>query len=379
MRVVADENIPYLEACFGQSAEVVALNGRTLTQSDVRDADALIVRSVTPVTRELLEGSAVRFVGSCTIGIDHVDTDYLDERGISFASAPGSNADSAAQYTLAALLAMAQRKGADLRQQTIGIVGFGNVGSRLKTLLDALGVRTLINDPFLADRGKPGLLPLNEVLQADVVSFHVPLTRGGKYPTYRMINADRLAAMNPETVLINCARGDIVDAQALQQDIQQHGRKVVLDVWPHEPRIDELLLSSVQIGTPHIAGYSFDGKLRGTQMVYQALCEASNIPYQTPQLSLDNPEPIHIPHDATLDEAVAMAVTHSYQILADDTALRELLNEDRHEQGAYFDRLRKHYSVRREFNAYTCHVAQAEIADVLQALGFQVVRESFME
>lgn len=370
MKIVGDENIPYLKACFGHVAEVTALNGRKITRSDVVDADALIVRSVTPVTRELLAGSSVRFVGSCTIGIDHVDTDFLDEKGIAFASAPGSNADSAAQYTLAAMLALEERHAGNLRQATVGIVGCGNVGSRVKALLDALGVRTLVNDPFLQDRGREGLVDLDTALQADIVTLHVPLTRGGKYPTYHLLNADKLNSMNPKAMLINCARGDVIDAAALQADISRNHRHVALDVWPNEPLIDEQLLSMVQIATPHIAGYSFDGKLRGTQMVYQAFCKALGITPQAFALDVDAPDAIVIPVDASVSQAVQQAVRQSYDILADDAALRDMLHEPREHQGAFFDRLRKNYPIRREFSVYPCCGGAPTVQAVLQQLGF---------
>jgi len=374
MKIVADENIPYLQECFGQSAEVLALNGRNINNADLLQADALITRSVTSVTRELLAGTPVRFVGSCTIGIDHVDTDYLDEAGIAFANAPGSNADSAAQYTFSALLALEKRHHFDLREKTVGIVGYGNVGSRLKLLLDALGVRCLISDPFLQERGREGLCELDEVLQADIISFHVPLTRGGKHPTYKMINAALLQSMNPQAMLINCARGDIIDAPALIEDISASGRRVVLDVWPNEPRIDELLLSMVQIATPHIAGYSFDGKLRGTEMVYAAFCKAMNIEYIVPELDIPPPDAIVIAENSGLLEALEQATLRSYHIIEDDRALREMLNEARPAQGAFFDALRKNYAVRREYGAFPCYGGQSEINEVLEKLGFQVHR-----
>lgn len=372
MKIVADENIPYLQECFGQSAEVIALNGRNINNADLLQADALIIRSVTPVTRELLAGTPVRFVGSCTIGIDHVDTDYLDEAGIAFASAPGSNADSAAQYTLSALLALEKRQQFDLREKTVGIVGYGNVGTRLKLLLDALGVRCLVNDPFLQERGRAGLCGLDDVLQADIISFHVPLSRGGPHSTYQMINAQLLQRMNPQAMLVNCARGDIIDAQALIADMSASGRKVVLDVWPNEPRIDELLLSMVQIATPHIAGYSFDGKLRGTKMVYSAFCKAMGVTCTRVELAVPEPEPILIADGASLSEALQQATLRSYDILEDDAALREMLHEARPAQGAFFDALRKNYAVRREYGAFTCYAGSPAINACLAKLGFQL-------
>ncbi|MGM0564743.1 MAG: 4-phosphoerythronate dehydrogenase [Pseudomonadota bacterium] len=371
MKIVADENIPFLHECFGQVGEVVALNGRHLTRSDVADADALIVRSVTRVNRDLLAESPVRFVGSCTIGIDHIDTDYLDERGILFASAPGSNADSAAQYTLCALLTLSERFALDWSQLTLGVIGFGNVGSRVVQLAEALGCKTLACDPPLAERGKEGLASCEQVAsEADVLSFHVPLTRNGRHPTWRMINRDLLERMHERGILINCARGDIIDSEALIEDIGHRGRRAVIDVWPNEPRVDERLLSMVQIATPHIAGYSLDGKLRGTEMVYGAFCRALNIDAPAPAIDLEEPEVIHIPEGASIVEAVLLACRQSYDIVADDEALRELLVQPKAEQGAFFDRLRKHYPVRREFAAYHCQGGSPEARAVLERLGF---------
>ncbi|EDY87284.1 erythronate-4-phosphate dehydrogenase [gamma proteobacterium HTCC5015] len=373
MKIIADENIPYLRECFGQSAEVVSLNGRQLTRSDVKDADALIVRSVTPVDKQLLEESSVRFVGSCTIGIDHIDTDYLDQRGIQFASAPGSNADSAAQYTLCALLTLAQRFSLDLSNTTVGIVGCGNVGSRVKTLAEAVGCRTLLCDPPLAERGRDGFVSLEEVVaNSDITSFHVPLTRKGRHPTWRMIDAKLLEHMPEHGILINCARGDLIDAEALMEDISRHDRRVVLDVWPNEPRIDAKLLSMVQIATPHIAGYSLDGKLRGTEMVYAACCKALGMKYIEPRVDLSRTQPLHLKSQLSEREAIHRACRDSYNIEADDEALRELLIQPSFEQGAFFDRLRKHYPERREFAAYRCHGGSAALRETLSKLGFDI-------
>ena len=374
MKIVADENIPFLDECFGQLGEVVALNGRHLTHEDVLDADALIVRSVTPVTRALLDGSSVRFVGTCTIGIDHVDTDYLDEKCIAFASAPGSNAGSASQYVISALVAMAQRHHFLLADTTLGIIGHGNVGSRVSHLAHLLGMKVLVCDPPLKERGHEGLEDLEAVLQADIITFHVPLTHTGKYPTYHMIDTALLEKMNPNAMLINTARGDIINIPALKKDIGRHGRKVVLDVWPNEPRIDEELLSMIQIGTPHIAGYSHDGKLKGTEMVYQALCHSMGI--ECPPVNTDNHEfsgqtlSISVTEQASLQDAVKEAVLHSYPILEDDKHLRELLNEPPEQQGLFFDNLRRQYGVRREYQAYQY---RGPHSSTLYKMGFQEI------
>ncbi len=372
MKIIADENIPYLQESFGQVAEVEIRHGRHIVHTDLINADALIVRSVTPVRRKLLEDTAVRFVGSCTIGIDHVDTQFLEQSNIAFSNAPGSNADSAAEYTLCALLVMAERVKLDLSTLTVGIVGCGNVGSRVRHLLQSLGCQTRVCDPLLEEQGYSGFVDLDEVLQADVVTFHVPLTSNCKYPTLQMIDADLLSRMPAKTILINTARGDLIVTQDLIDDIANHGRKVVLDVWPNEPSINATLLSMVQIATPHIAGYSFDGKLKGTEMVYQAFCTAMGLEYKLAPMPLEEPPDITISEVANLDEAVIHAALSSYNISMDDNGLRGLLNMPRAEQGAYFDSLRSNYPLRREFSAYRCVGAQPSIAEVLEKLGFQV-------
>jgi erythronate-4-phosphate dehydrogenase len=380
MKIIADENIPAVAQAFGTLGEVTLLPGRSLRAQDVRGADILLVRSVTRVGRELLEGSSVRFIGSATIGFDHVDRDYLQSRAIGFATAPGSNATSAAEYVVSALLALGERKGFRLAGRSVGIVGCGNVGARVRDRLGALGCDCLVNDPPLHERGgQDGFVGLDDILQAEIISVHVPLERAGRHPTWHLIDELFLRRMKPGAVLINTSRGAVVDNAALAAVLaRRRDLSVVLDVWEGEPAIDTALLQKVALGTAHIAGYSLDGKLRGTEMIYRAACDYFGCAPRWDAAAV-------LPAANSLDlrgspggddlERVRAAVFHAYDIRVDDERLRGLLRLPPAERPAGFDRLRKEYPVRREFAATTVHVdsAAGELRKLLQGIGFDVI------
>jgi erythronate-4-phosphate dehydrogenase len=380
MKIIADENIPAVAEAFGTLGEVTLLPGRSLRAQDVRAADVLLVRSVTRVGQELLEGSSVRFVGSATIGFDHVDRDYLQSQGIGFATAPGSNATSAAEYVVSALLALGEREGFRLAGRTVGIVGCGNVGSRVRDRLVALGCDCLINDPPLHERGgQDTFVGLDDILQADIISLHVPLERSGRHSTWHLFDEAVLRRMKPGAVLINTSRGAVVDNAALDALlVQRRDIGVVLDVWEGEPAINTTLLEKVALGTAHIAGYSLDGKLRGTEMIYRAACDyLGRTPHWDAAAAL--------PEANTLDlrslpggddlERVRTAVFNTYDIRADDERLRGLLRLPPAERPAVFDRLRKDYPIRREFAATTVIIDSdaGRLGDLLRGIGFNVV------
>ncbi|OAD19711.1 erythronate-4-phosphate dehydrogenase, partial [Candidatus Thiomargarita nelsonii] len=261
MEIVADENIPFVSTVFASLGEVRTLIGRQINRADLGDAEVLLVRSVTQVDEKLLAGSAVRFVGTATIGLDHIDLDYLSKKNMAFASAQGSNATSAAEYVISALLIIAERQGFQLRDKTVGIIGCGNVGSRVLKKLKALGVECIIHDPPLQEKtDNRDYVDLNTVLCADIITLHVPLTKGGRYPTEHLINADFLAKLQDEVVLVNTSRGAVLDERALLERLAARPTMTtILDVWKNEPNINQLLLQRATLGTPHIAGYSFDG------------------------------------------------------------------------------------------------------------------------
>jgi len=344
MRIVADENIPLLDELFGALGSIQALPGRNIDAIAVEGADALLVRSVTPVDQRLLENSSVRFVGTCTIGTDHIDTAYLNKAGIAFASAPGCNADAVVQYVLSVL---ASTYGDDFLNKTIGIVGAGQVGGRLAHVLAALGVACLVNDPPLQAAGVAGLVSLDEVFtQADAVSLHVPLNQFAEYPSFHLVNAEKLTRLREGALLINSGRGAVVDNLALADWLASAPQnRAVLDVWEGEPEISLPLLAQVGLGTPHIAGYSLEGKMRGTWMIYQALCR-----YLGHQESFcwEDILPAPCQLDVNKDISISGLIRQSYDVSVDDKRMRQSLMEHA-DTGIRFDQMRKTYYQRREF------------------------------
>jgi len=290
MRIVADANIPFVRECLSSVGDVQVLGGREITPQVLANADALLVRSITPVNEQLLKGSNVRFVGTATIGFDHVDRMYLERNRIGFASAPGSNANSAAEYVVAGLLEVARRRGLRLEGKSIGVIGVGNVGSRVARKCEALGMEVRRNDPPLARsvpvraysterltaslQTDPRYVPLDALYECDFITIHTPLTREGIDKTFHLADAGFFSRLKAGAVFVNASRGAVVDSEALKAAIRA-GRleAVVLDVWEGEPDIDVGLLERVDLGTPHIAGYSFDGKVSGMIMIYRSLCE----------------------------------------------------------------------------------------------------------
>lgn len=355
MKIVVDENIPAAQQCFGALGEVILRPGRSLSAADVQDADALIVRSITRVDQALLAGSKVRFVGTATIGVDHVQQDFLQQQGIRFVSAPGCNARSVVEYVITVLLELEATRELDLRGKSIGIIGLGNVGSRLKPVCEQLGLKVLACDPPLQAQGVTGLVSADEAWQADIVTLHVPFSASGPHATQYLGDYQRLRALAPDAVLINTARGAVVDNRALSQVLQERSDlAVVLDVWEGEPLVNRELASQVDIATPHIAGYSHDGKVRGTWMIYSALCDFLQQPVTIAEQDLI-PEQLAVTLDFTrvqpaeLPRTARDVVRRIYSIADDDLGLRASLNQPRELRAQAFDGLRKHYRVRREF------------------------------
>jgi erythronate-4-phosphate dehydrogenase len=361
MRIVADENIPLLDAFFSGIGEIRRYPGRTLDRAAVADADILLVRSVTKVTRELLEGTPVRFVGTCTIGTDHLDLDYFNDAGIQWSSAPGCNARGVVDYVLGSLLTLAEIEGADLTQRTYGVVGAGQVGGRLIKVLRGLGWNVLVCDPPRQAQEGGDYVSLDEIVaRCDVISLHTPLNKTGDLPTWHLFDRARLLALKPGAWLINAARGPIVDNSALRDVLlEREDLQAVLDVWEQEPLVDVELAELCVIGTPHIAGYSLDGRQRGTAQIYQALCAHLG---QSPSISLDDllPKPwlAHVTLDAATDPAWAlnMLCRGVYDPRRDDADLRRSLVGDSASRRLAFDALRKHYPPRREIDSLTVSI-----------------------
>ena len=377
MKIVCDENIPLAGRFFEALGELVYYSGRAISSDNVRDADILLVRSVTCVNEALLAGSRVKFVGTATIGEDHIDKHYLKMQGIGFANAPGCNACSVAEYVLSVIvehaLDMSDEPGMSvLRQRRVAIVGAGNVGTKIKQLCDGLGIPAFCYDPF-----KPALtsMAVEEIVTADIVTFHTPLTREGAYPTYHM--GDRLFFENlkPGALLINTSRGAVFDNEHLF-DVLEHRRdlRVVLDVWEGEPYINTNLLQRCYLASAHIAGYSYDGKVRGTEMLFNAVRKHFNSPVMAPVLPKDNQLLIRPASKLKGLALLGYCMGVAYSVRGDDQTFRAKLAQAGSKQalGEYFDYLRKNYSVRREFNNY--HIIQPQICvddkRCLESLGF---------
>lgn len=381
MYIVADENIPYVKNAFSSLGTVHTLAGRTMTAEDVKQADILLVRSVTQVNEKLLKNSQVKFAATATIGCDHIDEDYLKQQGIGFANAPGSNATSAAEYVVAALLAMSVEKERPLQDYTVGVVGCGQVGSCVVQKLQALGVQCLVNDPPRQEQGltcSADYVSLDELIkQADCISLHVPLEKKGDHPTYQLIDRKELQALKENSIFINASRGDVVNETALLSVLKQREDiNLILDVWEQEPNINTNTLQRAQFATPHIAGYSLDGKVRGVEMIYDAVCQYfSQKPIWNAQQALP-PAPLHtlqFSDAATAEYIIETAILNCYDIRVDDRRMRTLLNSEN--IATLFDSLRKNYPIRREFSTVTLHIpaTQNDLKPRLTALGFQVV------
>lgn len=377
MKIVVDQNIPYAREAFGLLGDVVLVPGRSMSPDVVRDADLLVVRSITKVNHVLLDESRVRFVGTCTIGEDHVEKAYLASRGIAFSSAPGCNANSVGDYLVAALLALAERHHLRLGGMRLGIVGVGNVGKRVLEKATALGLECVLNDPPLFDQtGDPRYRPLAELFNCDIITFHTPIDRAGPHPTFHLADSAFLRRMKSGAILINSSRGAVVDGDALKRALEEgHLRGAVLDVWEGEPNVDVELLEMVDIATPHIAGYSFDGKVNGTVQIYQAACRCLGIePAWDPSPLLPEPDVPELTIYSDEPGAVAQAVRAVYDIMRDDAAMRETLGMPDEARGPHFDRLRKEYPRRREFQNtnVTIQPEDKALERCLRGIGFQV-------
>ena len=373
MRILADENIPMLEV-FARHGQLRRVAGRSLDRAVLADAEVLLVRSVTQVDQALLAGSQVKFVGTCTIGTDHLDLQYLTEQGIGWASAPGCNARGVVDYVLGALLTLAERDGVDLSKRCYGVVGAGQVGQRLVQVLRGLGWQVLVCDPPRQQAEGGDYVDLATVLErCDVVSLHTPLTQQGEHPTFHLLGAEQLQSLQQGSWLINASRGAVVDNQALKQLLtQRHDLRVALDVWEGEPQVDAELAQRCDIASAHIAGYSLDGKIRGTSQIYQAFCQhfalADSAAIEFPAQTLLAMElAAHTP----VEEALRVICRAVYDPRSDDAAFRLSLQGDALTRRAAFDQVRKNYPVRREIPDLQVRVNQpaVELQQMLQALG----------
>jgi erythronate-4-phosphate dehydrogenase len=384
LKIIADENIPLLDEFFSPIGSVKKISGRSVTREQLIDADVLLVRSVTAVNEALLTGTRIGFVGTATIGTDHLDTAWLDAQGIRWASAPGSNATSVVEYVLSALCEVEDVLERLLDGGVVGIIGGGNVGSRLCHRLQALGIKVNIFDPFLTSSSGLPLVGWEQVLSADVLCLHTPLTRSGEHPTYHLLNTHGFEKIADNTLILNAGRGAVVDNVALFDWLSANkNRRAVLDVWENEPAISAQLFQQVALGTPHIAGYSLDGKWAGSRQLFSALTawlQEKNLhsslvvdsvekPFEV--LEIDDVINHQLKSKAELIRELMRAV---YPIRQDHQALADVMQSaDINDRREGFDRLRRQYPVRREIAAHRI-ANQASLSaatrEVLVALGF---------
>ena len=370
MNIFYDENMPFAAEFFADLGTLTPYSGRTLSDEKVSEADVLLVRSITKVNEALLHSNKqLKFVGTATIGVDHVDQNYLAQRNVNFHSAPGCNAVSVAEYVLSSLVVLTERYLLSLSGMTVGIIGAGNTGSRLSEKLAALNIKHVLCDPILAESetDKRDFVELEQALSCDVISLHVPLTRSGNHPTYHLLDAERLAQLNEKQILINACRGEVIDNQALLAMKQAgHSLKLVLDVWEAEPNILLPLIEHCEITTAHIAGYSLEGKARGTEMLYRALCQQLNIsPNKRLEDFLPAPSVDYVEIKQAFDEILLnQMVKMVYDVRRDDAIFRQQIKT----QG--FDHIRKTYPTRREFSSVMVGLNNALSTDAPHQLGF---------
>jgi erythronate-4-phosphate dehydrogenase len=375
MKILADQNMPLVEEFFSELGEVRRFDGRNLQASSLNDIDVLLIRSVTKINEEMLAyANKLQFIGTATIGIDHVDTQLLEQRNIGFANAPGCNAIAVAEYVISALYAYAQETDTSLAGKTLGIVGVGNIGQCLREKLANIGLKLLLCDPVRYEQGTlDEHVQFDELLSnADIVTFHVPLIKDGPHKTQHLLNSDKLPLLKKGALVINASRGDVIDNKALLSALRDGQQlDLVLDVWENEPNICTELLDFVRFASVHIAGHTQEGKARGTQMLYEGLCQRLGLA-TTKKLEdfLPVPALTKCRTESTLVEQDLGRLVHLvYDIRRDDGLMRANL------QSHGFDSLRKTYPPRREFNTLSVENL-SQHGELLAKLGFNVIEKN---
>ena len=366
VKILADAHIPYLQGVAETFGDVEYLPGNQFSRANIRDKDALIVRTVTRFDDSIFSGSRVKLICSATIGYDHIDTDYCDSHDIAWRTAPGCNANSVEQYVTASLLHLAAKYRFELAEKTIGVVGVGNVGNKVALACEKLGMKVLLNDPPREEREGPALFTDIESIKrdADIITFHTPLTRTGKHKTFHLVDDGFLNSLGQKPFIINAARGEITANQPLVKALQdQKIAGAVIDCWENEPDIDKELLALADIATPHIAGYSADGKWNGTKMSLENLKEFFDLKetprYQTIPLPQ---EPLINLKEVAPENQLCHAVWHTYDPMPETEALKK--------SPGNFYWFRSHYPLRREYPAYSILAPHPAIIPVLRDLGF---------
>jgi len=373
MKFIIDDKIPYIQGALEPFGEVLYLSGPKTTPENTKDADAIITRTRTICNEQLLADSAVKIIATATIGFDHIDTDYCDRAGIQWTNAPGCNSKSVEQYIASALFVLAQRKGFKLKGKTIGVVGVGQVGSKVARVCELFGMNVLQNDPPRARKeGPENFCSLERIMQeADIITLHVPLNLQGEDVTFNFVDNRFFQSLKRKPILFNSCRGEVLDSQSAKVALKNHLISgLVIDCWENEPDLDLELLQMVDLATPHIAGYSKDGKANGTTMSIQALSRFFGLGMNDWKAqNVELPENTLIELDGTSqteEEMLSKAVLATYDIRTDDADLRR--------NPELFEKLRGDYPVRREYPIYTIHCRSVgkETLEKLEALGFKI-------
>lgn len=381
MKIVADENIPFAREAYGTLGDVTLAHGRSLSTEQLAETDLLFVRSITKVKEELLSGTPVQFVGTATAGVDHIDQDYLASAGVGFSAASGCNANSVAEYMTAAWLTVAARKGLKLRGMKLGVVGVGAVGTRVEAKARALGMDLVLNDPPKERESgdHERYSPIDDVFDCDIVTCHTPLTKDGLDPTHHLVNQSFFDRLKDGAIFCNAGRGEVVDEAALHRAMDA-GKltAVILDVFENEPSVDPKLLDRIDISSPHIAGYSYDGKINGTTMILEAACQhlgvASTFDAQAAMRAPEFPELTVDAAGRNEEDVLREIVTTLYPIERDDATLRATIAMTPEERGVDFDRQRKQYPYRREFTntKLTLQNASDTLRATVAGIGFDL-------
>jgi erythronate-4-phosphate dehydrogenase len=375
IRIIADDKIPFLKGVLEPYAKVTYLPGNQINKYSISGTDALLVRTRTRCNDELLSGTPVKFIGTATIGFDHIDTEYCEKNGIKWTNAPGCNSSSVQQYIASALLRISGETGFSLKDKTLGIIGVGNVGSKVQNLATALGMNVILNDPPRERKERKKIFSSLEHLlnESDIITLHVPLNLDGQDKTYHLFDSETLSRFKKGSWFINSSRGEVVETEALKDALgSEKLAGAVLDVWEREPEIDIPLMHMSFLATPHIAGYSADGKANGVSMIVKDLCESFDIP-----LGDWYPSEIPAPPESVLiidcngkstEEILRRAIFHTYNINEEDIRLR--IDQKR------FEKERENYPFRREFSCYTIDLRDGneESRNLLSSLGFKVAK-----
>lgn len=377
MKILVDENIPQAKEAFSSLGEVSFVAGRSISNSMLKDVDILLIRSVTKVTEQLIAGTTIKYIATATAGTDHIDKEYLSRMNIRFDDAAGCNAYSVAEYIITALSKLFVENNLEFENKKLGVIGCGNVGSKVARFATTLGFNVLRNDPPLARKHDNFQnCSFEEILNCDIITLHVPLNMEGIDKTYHMFSEREFSKLKKDVVFINAARGEVVETESLRNFISVNKNSTVLDVWEFEPDFDSKILRNIEIGTTHIAGYSLEGKLNGTKYVYDKLCKflGVTIIWEPSYPEIANPI-IDSGKASSIEQLLNNVTNQIYPIAEDHKLLFDAVDKAEQERKKHFDLLRKNYRIRREFNNYTIKLNQnnVQFKEQLEKLRFTVI------